>query len=154
MGKLEKRYVALKQGTLSLYVDHETLQSVLSYNLASCSLKVEEGKLTVQRDEKMYKHKVRSVRELGRRFKGPLWGHDVMIFVVDPTVREVARVWAEKLEESIAEAKLVDSYKMQVNLDGEETIEKVDQKKAPRRTCQAGPAVPAGPTTPAPRHAS
>ena len=30
MGKLEKRYVALKQGTLSLYVDHETLESVLS----------------------------------------------------------------------------------------------------------------------------
>ena len=48
---------------------------MLSYNLACCSLKHEAGKLIVQRAEKMYKHKVRSVRELGRRFKGPLWGH-------------------------------------------------------------------------------
>jgi len=131
MGKIEKRFVALKQGTLSLYVDHETLESVLSYNLACCSLKQDEQRLAVQRDEKMYKHKVRSVRELGRRFKGPLWGHDMMVFVIDPGAREVARVWAEKLEESIAEAKLVDSYKMQVNLDGEEADEKpVNQRTA------------------------
>ena len=58
---------------------------------AACSLKGEEGKLTVQRDEKMYKHKVRSVRELGRRFKGPLWGHDLIIFQVDPAAREARR---------------------------------------------------------------
>merc|ERR1719424_2228049 len=141
MGKLEKRFVALKQGTLSLYVDHETLESVLSYNLACCSLKQDEQRLAVHRDEKMYKHKVRSVRELGRRFKGPLWGHDVMIFIVEAGARggetlnlTDASVWAAKLEESIAEARRVDSYKMQVSLDGEEADEKpVDQKQVSKQ---------------------
>ena len=51
------------------------------------------------------------MRELGRRFKGPLWGHDVMVFIVEAGAHggetlnmTGATLWAKKLEESIAEA--------------------------------------------------
>ena len=38
--------------------------------------------------------------------------------------------WADKLEECLHESKLVDSYKMQVNLDGDEDDKPVNQKVA------------------------
>ena len=43
---------------------------------------------------------------------------------------DVLLAWAEKLEESMNEAKLVDGYKMQVNLDGDEDDKPVNQKVA------------------------
>lgn len=56
---------------------------------------------------------MRSVREIGRRIKGPLWGTDCVVLEGDGASDALHR-WAEKLEESILEAKLVDAYKMQV----------------------------------------
>ena len=44
--------------------------------------------------------------------------------------RFVLGAWADKLEESLHEAKLVDRYKMQVNLDGDEDDKPVNQKVA------------------------
>ena len=43
---------------------------------------------------------------------------------------EVLSQWGDKIEEAMNEAKLVDSYKMQVNLDGEEDDKPVNQKVA------------------------
>merc|ERR1719440_1809388 len=53
-----------------------------------------------------------------------------MILEVDKEQSDVLRVWADKLEESISESKLVDGYKMQVNLDGDEDDKPVNQKVA------------------------
>ena len=116
--KANKLYVSLKQGTLTLFEDHESLEAIISYNLAACVLEgwssAEEGKpktplksLTVVRKEKLYTHKVRNFREMGRRIKGPLWGNDVMIFDVESGHSDVLLTWAEKLEESIHESRLV-----------------------------------------------
>jgi len=82
------------------------------------------------RKEKLYAHKVSNLRDIGRRIKGPLWGHDTIIFEVEATQSETLGVWADKLEESCMEAKLIDSYKMQVNLEGEEDDKPVNQKVA------------------------
>ena len=41
----------------------------------------------------------------------------MILFQITPDIKEAGKVWADKLEESLCEAKLVDSYKMQVNLD-------------------------------------
>jgi len=148
--KSEKRYVSLKQGTLTLFDDHESLDAILSYNLAACTLegyssgidrsKPEEEQqkksakpitsLTLVRKEKLYTHKTRNFREMGRRIKGPLWGSDVMIFEVSAAESDVLLSWADKLEESLHESRLVDSYKMQVNLDGDEDDKPVNQKVA------------------------
>ena len=149
--KSNKVYVSLKQGTLTLFEDHESLEAILSYNLAACNLEGYHGvgaggddeqgavkkkppkaltSLTVNRKEKLYTHKVRNFREMGRRIKGPLWGNDVMIFDVEAGQSDVLETWAEKLDESIHEARLVDSYKMQVNLDGDEDDKPVNQKVA------------------------
>ena len=38
--KSNKLYVSLKQGTVTLFNDHESLDAVLSYNLAACALEV------------------------------------------------------------------------------------------------------------------
>ena len=46
------------QGTLTVFVDHESLTPVLSYNMAVCTLKLEDAKLILTRREKLYKHKV------------------------------------------------------------------------------------------------
>ena len=150
MNKAKTHYVSLKQGTLTLFTDHESLNSVLSYNLAACALpgyksgidysmpneeqtKKAHSKITsleIVRKEKLYTHKTRNFREMGRKIKGPLWGHDVMIFNVPKDMSDVLLTWADKVEESIFESKLVDSYKMQVNLDGEDDDKPVNQKVA------------------------
>jgi len=65
--------------------------------------------------------------------KGPLWGSDCLVLETEKGAAGAAdalKKWAERLEESIAEAKLVDAYKMQVNLDGEEDDAPVNQKVA------------------------
>jgi len=129
LNRAEKLYLSLKQGTLTVFVDHESLTPVLSYNLAVCALKQEDGKLVVTRREKLYKHKVRSIREIGRRIKGPLWGTDCVVLESEG-VPDVLKKWGDKLDESISEAKLVDAYKMQVNLDGEDEDGPVNQKVA------------------------
>jgi len=152
LNKSEKRYVSLKQGTLTLFMDHESLDAVLSYNLAACNLEgytsgidrtkgdIESQKaakpqkaitcLSLVRKEKLYTHKTRNFREMGRRIKGPLWGNDQMIFEVPAGESDVLLTWADKLEESIYESKLVDGYKMQVNIDGDEDDKPVNQKVA------------------------
>jgi hypothetical protein len=130
MGKWQKTYVALKQGTLTLFEDHESLTAIISYNMANCLVKAEDSQIVVTRTEKLYKHKVRSFRDMGRRIKGPLWGQDVILFQITPDIKEAGKVWADKLEESLCEAKLVDSYKMQVNLDGDDDEKPVNQKVA------------------------
>ena len=38
MNKAERRYVSLKQGTLTVFQDQESLEALLSYNLAGCVL--------------------------------------------------------------------------------------------------------------------
>merc|ERR1711965_859112 len=53
-----------------------------------------------------------------------------MVFMVEDGNSDVLAAWADKLEESLHEAKLVDSYKMQVNLDGDEDDKPVNQKVA------------------------
>jgi len=130
LNKSEKLYVSLKQGTLTVFMDHESLTPLLSYNMAVCALHSDTGKLVVTRREKLYKHKVRSIREIGRRIKGPLWGTDCVVFESEGGAAEVLKKWADKLDESISEAKLVDAYKMQVNLDGDEEDGPVNQKIA------------------------
>ena len=161
LSKTNKYYVSLKQGTLTLFEDHESLEAVLSYNLASCELQgyssqakamtsdsdpgessrsekmmTASGKqksatsLTVVRKEKLYTHKVRTFRAIGRRIKGPLWGSDMIIIESDPEAKDLVSTWGDKIEEAMNEAKLVDSYKMQVNLDGEEDDKPVNQKVA------------------------
>ena len=130
MGKWQKTYVALKQGTLTLFEDHESLTAIISYNMANCLVKAEDAQIVITRTEKLYKHKVRSFRDMGRRIKGPLWGQDVILFQITPDIKEAGKVWADKLEESLCEAKLVDSYKMQVNLDGDDDEKPVNQKVA------------------------
>ena len=82
MGKWQKTYVALKQGTLTLFEDHESLTAIISYNMANCLVKAEDAQIVITRTEKLYKHKVRSFRDMGRRIKGPLWGQDVILFQV------------------------------------------------------------------------
>ena len=52
------------------------------------------------------------MREIGRRIKGPLWGTDCIVLEGEGTA-DVLKKWAERIEESISEAKLVDAYKMQ-----------------------------------------
>ena len=76
--------------------------------------------LTIVRKQKLYSHKTRSLRTIGRKIKGPLWGTDVMVMVAEPRARDQLAVWADRIEEAMHEAKLVDGYKMQVALDGEE----------------------------------
>eukprot|EP00966_Prymnesium_polylepis_P141947 3277834-Prymnesium_polylepis.1 len=132
IGKLnrsDKLYLSLKQGTLTVFVDHESLTPVLSYNMAVCSLQPDGNKLVVTRREKLYKHKVRSIREIGRRIKGPLWGTDCVVLESEGAP-DILKKWADRLDESISEAKLVDAYKMQVNLDGDEEDGPVNQKVA------------------------
>jgi len=127
--RAQKLYLSLKQGTLTVFEDHESLTPVLSYNLAVCTLKLEETKLLISRQEKLYKHKVRSIREIGRRVKGPLWGSDCVVLESEGAA-DVLKKWADKLDESISEAKLVDAYKMQVNLEGDDEDGPVNQKVA------------------------
>jgi len=114
---------------MTVFMDHESLAPVLSYNMAVCTLQPDAGKLVVTRREKLYKHKVRSIREIGRRIKGPLWGTDCVVLESEGAT-DVLKKWADKLDESISEAKLVDAYKMQVNLDGDEEEGPVNQKIA------------------------
>ena len=45
-------------------------------------VKAEDAQIVITRTEKLYKHKVRSFRDMGRRIKGPLWGQDVILFQV------------------------------------------------------------------------
>ena len=54
----------------------------------------------------------------------------MILFQITPDIKEAGKVWADKLEESLCEAKLVDSYKMQVNLDGDDDEKPVNQKVA------------------------
>lgn len=52
---------------------------------------------------------------------------------IEPDVQrsvELLATWGDKIEEAMHEAMLVDSYKMQVNLDGEEEDKPVNQKVA------------------------
>jgi hypothetical protein len=153
LSKAVKYYVSLKQGTLTLFEDHESLDAVLSYNLAVCELQgyssmapamrrdvngltdlphlstTASGKvkpttsLTVVRKDELYAHKVRGFRAIGRRIKGTLWGSNSIVMEIEPDVQrsvELLATWGDKIEEAMHEAMLVDSYKMQVNLDGEE----------------------------------
>ena len=53
---------------------------------------------------------VRSIREIGRRIKGPLWGTDCIVLEGEGT-SDLLKKWAERIDESISEAKLVDAYK-------------------------------------------
>ena len=78
--------------------------------------------LTIVRKQKLYSHKTRSLRTIGRKIKGPLWGTDVMVMVAEPRARDQLAMWADRIEEAMHEAKLVDGYKMQVTLDGGEEI--------------------------------
>ena len=146
----KKVYVSLKQGTLTLFNNHEELEALISYNLAGCKLDgydsgLDRSKdledqvkkpqklitsLTLIRKQKLYTHKTRNFREMARTIKGPLWGTDVMKFEVGKGEEDVLMTWADKLEESLHESKLVDSYKMQVNLDGDEDDKPVNQKVA------------------------
>jgi len=130
MGRLERRYLSLKQGTLTMYQDHESLEALLSYNMAVCKVSMDENNLNVTRQQKLYMHKVRSMREAYRRVKGPLWGTDCLVIQRDPNAKDVTSVWQDKFDESINESKLVDAYKMQVNLEGEDEDKPVNQKVA------------------------
>jgi len=161
LSKAVKYYVSLKQGTLTLFEDHESLDAVLSYNLAVCELQgysspamrrdvngltdlphlstTASGKvkpttsLTVVRKDELYAHKVRGFRAIGRRIKGTLWGSNSIVMEIEPDVQrsvELLATWGDKIEEAMHEAMLVDSYKMQVNLDGEEEDKPVNQKVA------------------------
>ena len=114
----ERRYVSLRQGTITLFVDHESLEIVLSYNLAACSVKVSDGNILITRHEKLYNHKTRSARSMLRKIKGTRWGSDCIVLQRDKGNLNVTDVWNESIVESIAEAKLVDSYKMQISVDG------------------------------------
>jgi len=192
--KKEKRFVALKQGTLTVYEDDKDLKAILSYNLGSCALEGYKGSgrpksasleseeaeeprsrsasqesagkrdskaeypavdeeevakdepvdvsdkakevpplppgmkpiktLGVVRKAKTYMHKTRNVRDWSRKIKGPLWGTDVMVFE-GPDLH----VWAPKLDEAMMEAKVIDTYKVQVHLEGEDA-KPVNQKVA------------------------
>jgi hypothetical protein len=86
--------------------------------------------LTLVRKDKLYTHKVRGLKAIGRKVKGPLWGNDVMVFEADPGQGDSLAVWADRIEESLHEARLVDSYKMQVNLDGDDDDKPVNQRVA------------------------
>lgn len=112
--RARKLYVSLKQGTLTAFEDHESLKSVISYNLAVCKLKSADSKLTITRGEELLNQTGKSIREVGRKMKGPLWGQDCMVLSSEGNEDALKR-WAEKVEESMNEAKLVDAYKMQAN---------------------------------------
>jgi Zn/Cd-binding protein ZinT len=89
--------------------------------------------LTVVRKDELYAHKVRGFRAIGRRIKGSLWGSNSIVMEIEPDVQrsvELLATWGDKIEEAMHEAMLVDSYKMQVNLDGEEEDKPVNQKVA------------------------
>ena len=90
----KKVYVSLKQGTLTLFNNHEELEALISYNLAGCKLDgydsgLDRSKdledqvkkpqklitsLTLIRKQKLYTHKTRNFREMARTINGPLWG--------------------------------------------------------------------------------
>jgi len=126
MGKYEKRYVSLKQGTLSLYVDHEALQVVHSLNMASCAVSLKSAAIEVRRADG-----AGLFLQKRRRFKASRWGGgDVVVFQRDSLAPEASEAWAEKLQASAGEARAVDGYKMQVSLDGDQDEKPVDQKVA------------------------
>ena len=54
------------------------------------------------------------LRSMGRKIKGPLWGTDMLIIEALGSGQEQLAIWADKIEESMHESRLVDSYKMQV----------------------------------------
>ena len=88
-------------------------------------------KLAVVRKEKLYTQKTDRLRDFGRRVRGTRWGHDVMQFEVEAGQGDVLLMWGEKLADSIAEAQLIDNYKMQVNIDSDgEGDGPVSQKEA------------------------
>ena len=96
-----------------------------------CNLQLEASRLLINRTEKLYKHKTRSIRGFARGIKGPLWGTDCVVIEADAAAAGVLAKWHERLEESISESKLIDAYKMQVNLDGENVDDgPVNQKVA------------------------
>ena len=89
--------------------------------------------LTISRKKKLYTHKVRSLRSIGRKIRGPLWGTDVIVMLAEsgnPQSQKQLAVWGDRIWEACCEAKLVDTYKMQVNLDGDEDDKPVNQKVA------------------------
>jgi len=152
LNKFRSLYVGLKQGTISLYEDHETLVPVLSYNLAACTLEgfssgVDRSKpyseqekpaskpvssLTLVRKHKLHTENRRNFTDLPAKIKALWWGRGTMTFELpaEAAGSDVLFQWADKFEASLAETKVIDSFKMQVNLDGDEDAKPVNQKVA------------------------
>ena len=54
--RVGRYYVSLKQGTLTLFWDHESLDAVVSYNLASCELQGYAGASDAAKREDSHKN--------------------------------------------------------------------------------------------------
>ena len=69
------------------------------------------------------------MKETRKSFTDPLWGRSAMVFEHDNSQPDALVTWGERLEAAMHEAKAVDAYKIQANLDDED-FQAVDQEVA------------------------